>query len=69
MDLTFYYWLQSLLICYVFQSADPTLRSQVTANISRRLNELIYGTSSSYFELEPNLDIWDFEILDFQQYC
>ncbi|WOH05641.1 hypothetical protein DCAR_0625061 [Daucus carota subsp. sativus] len=45
--------------------AGPTWRYEATANISTRLNELIYGTSPSYLELESNLDIWDFEIIDF----
>ncbi|KAL8088204.1 transcription factor bHLH162-like [Apium graveolens] len=48
------------------KSADPTLRCQATANISTRLNELIFGTSSScYLELETKLDVWDFEIIDY----
>lgn len=47
------------------KSTDPTLRCQATANICRRLNDLIFETSCRYMELETKLDIWDFEILDF----
>ncbi|KAK1388881.1 transcription factor bHLH162-like [Heracleum sosnowskyi] len=52
-------------ILHPSKCADPTLRCQATANISRRLNELIFGTCSSYLELDTKLDIWDFEIIDF----